>query len=68
MRALTLASCLLPPVEYNGIHDEDIFLGDGSHIETIGKNYVVFSDTIWFGKYNLSLSNFHQKTNFNTKF
>ena len=48
MRALTLASCLLPPVEYNGIHDEDIFLGDGSHIETIGKNYAVFSDTICF--------------------
>ena len=50
MRALTLASCLLPPVEYNGIHDEDIFLGDGSHIETIGKNYAVFSDTICFCK------------------
>ena len=51
VRALTLASCLLPPVEYNGIHDEDIFLGDGSHIETIGKNYAVFSDTICFCKY-----------------
>ena len=46
MSALTLASCLLPPVEYNGIHDEDIFLGDGSHIESIGKDYVVISDII----------------------
>ena len=44
--ALTLASSLLPPVEYNGIHDEDIFLGDGSHIESIGKDYVVISDII----------------------
>ena len=46
MSALTLASCLLPPVEYNGIHDEDIFLGDGSQIESIGKDYVVISDII----------------------
>ena len=36
VRALLNASSLLPPVEYNGIHDDDIFLGDGSHVDDIG--------------------------------
>ena len=26
---------MLPPVEYNGIHDDDIFLGDGNHLDDI---------------------------------
>ena len=42
VRALTSASSLLPPVEYNGIHDDDIFLGDGNRLDDISKSYDLF--------------------------